>query len=67
MPPKYLPTEVAAEQAGIGQRYLQKLCAEGKVKGAQQIGRAWVVPEGFKWAPQKPGPKPRKGRKPPGR
>ena len=39
--------------------YIQRLCKEGKVPGAQQFGPAWMVPTSYKLKPQKPGPKPK--------
>jgi len=57
---KYTSTAEAAERNGVSVRYMQQLCQRGKVKGAQQFGGAWMVPAGFRWKAQKPGPKPKK-------
>jgi hypothetical protein len=59
MPQKFITTEQAARRIGTTARYVQMLCKEGKVKGAKKFGGAWMVPSGFKWTRQKPGPKPR--------
>jgi hypothetical protein len=57
MPAGFITTAEAAERIGKTVRYVQILCKAGKVKGAQQFGGVWMVPAGFKWKPQKPGPK----------
>ncbi|MCL2297712.1 MAG: helix-turn-helix domain-containing protein [Proteobacteria bacterium] len=38
-------TAEAAARLGISQRRLQALLKEGRVKGAQQVGRSWVIPD----------------------
>jgi hypothetical protein len=55
---KFTTTSDAAARFGVTARYVQRLCKEGKVEGAQQFGNAWMVPASFKFRPQKPGPKP---------
>ena len=59
MPRGFVTTEEAAARNGMTMRRVQQLCKEGKVRGAQQFGGVWMVPAGFKWRPQKPGPKPK--------
>jgi excisionase family DNA binding protein len=54
---KFTTASEAAERFGVTVRYVQRLCKEGKIKGAQQFGSAWMVPATFKWKPGKPGPK----------
>lgn len=34
----------AANALGISPGRLRVLCAEGRVRGAERIGRAWVIP-----------------------
>jgi hypothetical protein len=57
---KRVTTEQAAEDNGISVRYLQRLCVEGRVPGAERVGRAWLVPASFKWERLPRGPKPKK-------
>ena len=57
MPKGYITTAEAAERFGLSSRYVRRLCKEGTVKGAQLFGGTWMVPTGYKWRPQKPGPK----------
>jgi hypothetical protein len=59
MPNDYITTAEAAAKFGLSDRYIRKLCGLGVVKGAKQFGNAWMVPERWKWTPQKPGPKPK--------
>jgi len=55
----FVTTEEAAAKSGMTVRRMQQLCKAGMVRGAQQFAGAWMVPAGFKWKPQKPGPKPK--------
>jgi hypothetical protein len=59
MAQKFITTEQAARRIGTTARYVQMLCKDGEVKGAKKFGGAWMVPSGFKWARQRPGPKPK--------
>jgi hypothetical protein len=63
VPKGCITTTEAAEKFGLSPRYIRRLCKEGAVKGAQQFGRDWMVPAGYKWKPQKPGPKPKKAKR----
>jgi excisionase family DNA binding protein len=40
-----LSTADAAARLGISQRRLQALLKEGRVKGAERVGRAWLIPD----------------------
>ncbi|MDR2173713.1 MAG: helix-turn-helix domain-containing protein [Burkholderiales bacterium] len=40
-----LSTAEAAALLGISQRRLQALLVEGRVKGAQRVGRSWIIPD----------------------
>jgi hypothetical protein len=62
MPKGYITTAEAAERNGLTPRYVRLLCAQGAIKGAQLLGRDWMVPASFKWTPQRPGPKPKADR-----
>ena len=56
---KFITTTQAAERTGLSARYVQRLAADGRITGAMKVGPVWLVPESFKWKPQKRGPKPR--------
>lgn len=43
---KYIKIEEAARDWGITPRRVQILCAQGKIPGAVQIGRRWLIPVG---------------------
>jgi hypothetical protein len=59
MAKKFITAEQAARRIGTTARYVQMLCKDGKVKGARKFAGVWMVPAGFRWKLQKPGPKPR--------
>ena len=40
----YMTVKQAAEKWGISDRRVRVLCAEGKISGAYQEGRAWKIP-----------------------
>jgi len=42
----YISTAQAAEQWGISERRVQKLCSEGRIEGAMRFSRVWVIPKG---------------------
>lgn len=41
---KYLTTPEIAEKWNISRRRVSKLCAEGRINGAKQIGDRWIIP-----------------------
>lgn len=55
----FITTAEAAAKSGTTGRRIQQLCVEGKVPGAQRFGKSWMIPAGFRWKPQTPGPKPK--------
>lgn len=57
VPSGYITTAEAAAKYGLTARYIRRLCKDGTIKGAQQFSGVWLVPAGFKWTRQKPGPK----------
>jgi excisionase family DNA binding protein len=57
---KLITTVDAAAKTGLSLRYIQKLCADGRIAGAQQFGRTWLVPAAFKWEALPRGPKSKK-------
>lgn len=47
----YLSIREAAEKWGVSERRINQYCAEGRIPGAQRIGKAWAIPADA----QKPG------------
>ena len=41
---EYLTTKQIAEKWSISQRRVSKLCAEGRIDGAELMGKTWLVP-----------------------
>lgn len=41
----YISAKEAAEKWGISRRRVQLLCGQGRIDGAFQIGRVWVIPQ----------------------
>jgi len=63
VPKDYVTTTEAAEKLGLSPGHVRQLCADGTVKGAQLLGKTWMVPASFKWTPKKRGPKPKRERR----
>ena len=42
----YLSIRQAAELWGVSERRINQYCAEGRIPGAQRVGRAWAIPAG---------------------
>ena len=40
----YLSLREAAEKWGVSERRINQYCAEGRIEGAQRIGKVWAVP-----------------------
>lgn len=40
----YLSLREAAKRWGVSERRINQYCAEGRIPGAQRIGRAWAIP-----------------------
>lgn len=41
----YMTVREAAEKWGITERWVQKLCDEGKIRGAVRSSRVWLIPK----------------------
>ena len=41
---KYLSTNETAEKWGVSERRVGQYCSEGRIPGAQRVGKAWAVP-----------------------
>lgn len=50
---EYISAKEAASQIGVTERWIQQLCKDGKVEGAQRFGTQgiWLVP--LKWVKDK--------------
>ena len=42
----YLSIREAAEKWGVSERRINQYCSEGRIPGAERIGKAWVIPAG---------------------
>ena len=40
-----MTTKQASEKWGISDRRIRVLCAEGKIEGAELIGKTWYIPD----------------------
>ena len=40
----YIGIEEAAKNWGLSKRFVQVLCANGRIEGATRLGRAWMIP-----------------------
>lgn len=47
----YLSLREAAQKWGVSERRINQYCTEGRIAGAQRIGKAWAIPSNA----QKPG------------
>ena len=47
----YIGIEEAAAKWGLSKRFVQMLCAEGRIEGATRLGRAWMIPKNAKKPP----------------
>ena len=41
---QYISCEEMGEKLGLSRRRVQQLCAQGKIPGAEKIGRDWLIP-----------------------
>ena len=44
MIPGYMTIKEASEKWGLSIRYINTMCHNGKISGAQLFGRAWAIP-----------------------
>lgn len=40
----YISIAEAAEKWGISRRRVQVLCAQGRIKGLERLGKTWAIP-----------------------
>lgn len=45
---EYITVRQAAEKWGITERWVQKLCEEGRINGAVRFSRVWMIPKDAK-------------------
>ena len=41
----FITIRKTAEKWGVSSRWVQVLCAEGRIEGAARIGNMWVIPK----------------------
>ena len=56
----FLTVAEAARLWGVSERTVRNYCADGRIPGAELIGKTWAVPEGA----ERPGRRPRTQTKP---
>ncbi|MBM3935285.1 MAG: hypothetical protein FJ319_13485 [SAR202 cluster bacterium] len=49
--PRLIPARIAAARLGISDRRILQLISEGRVHGAEKLGRDWFVPEDVQITP----------------
>lgn len=42
---EYINIDEAARRWGLSKRFVQLLCADGRIEGATRLGRAWMIPK----------------------
>jgi len=45
---EYIGIDELAGKWGVSKRFVQMLCAEGRIEGATRLGRAWMIPKNAK-------------------
>ena len=45
---EYISVKSAAEKWGVTERYVQRLCNEGRISGVVKFGKSWMIPESAK-------------------
>ena len=48
---EYIGIDEVATKWGLSKRFVQVLCAEGRIEGATRLGRAWMIPKDAKRPP----------------
>ena len=41
----YMSVKDASALWNVSERWIQKLCEEGRIKGVERFGRAWMIPK----------------------
>lgn len=41
----YISVKEAVELWGVSERWIQKLCGEGRIDGVKRFGRSWMIPK----------------------
>lgn len=42
---EYMTAQAAAEKWDVSLRWVQRLCKEGRIDGAMNINRVWLIPQ----------------------
>ena len=42
--PGYMTIKEASEKWGLGNRWVNSMCQDGRIPGAQKFGNAWAIP-----------------------
>jgi len=59
----YISVKEAAERWGISERWVQKLCEEGRITDVIRFGHSWAIPKDVNRPPKlKTGKRPTKGK-----
>lgn len=45
MSEEYMTIKQTADKWGMSERWVRKLCSQGKIEGVVQFGRAWAIPK----------------------
>lgn len=45
---EWITVPEAARRLGVSRQWVLKLCVDGRIPGARQIGRQWEIPAGAK-------------------
>ena len=41
----YITIKEASEKWGLSARWINAICSQNRIPGAEQVGRVWVIPE----------------------
>ena len=41
----YITIKEASEKWGLSTRWVNEICAQNRIPGAEQVGRVWIIPE----------------------
>ena len=41
---RYVTVAEAADEVGLTESYIRRLCREGRVRGAERFGKSWMIP-----------------------
>ena len=41
----YITIKEASEKWGLSARWINVMCSQNRISGAEQVGRVWIIPE----------------------